>query len=620
LSRRLLTWAGLLLALAALGLIVPLAFAHVDAGPTTVHLEARQFAYGPGVVRVPQGSQVHLELFSHDVTHGLYLEGYGLSLRALPGKLAAADFVADRPGHYRFYCNTTCGQLHPFMVGELVVEPNWPLYLGLGLLPLAVVVGLASGWRLGPETAPRWELTAWRPLRALLRSRTLQQGVVALLLAGLTLAALAGLLGSPIGSHNFATIFVWIVWWGLLKFLFIPFGGRAWCAVCPLPALGEWLQRQAVISRGPLKPLGLGRAWPRRLRGGWLATATLLAIGVASAPILTRPALTGWFLAGMAALAVGLALVFRGRAFCRYVCPVGGFVGLYALAAPIALRVKDPEVCLHHKEKECLRGSTRAYGCPWHAYPGTLARNFDCGLCLECLRACPKDNVGLYLRPFGVDLVASSGKGDKGDRRDKGWPRADEGFGAIVMLALAAIYSAVFLGPWGVLKVEALLATPLDAARHALLVIGGAGVVTPLLWLGVAVVARVAAGRSDVSLKKVWAGTATALVPLGLLAWVAFTVSFVLGSGTYVLTTIADPLGWGWNLLGLATPWTPLLPDLRLWLQLAAWFIGLVWATRIGLRAARRLFGEGEASLRAGIIVAVGLALTTGGLVWLGLG
>lgn len=613
-SRRLLARTCLLLAVAALGLLAPLAFAHADSRQTAVHIEARQFAYGPGIVRVPQGSQVHLELASHDVTHGLYLEEYGLSLRALPGKPATADFVADRPGRYRFYCNTTCGQLHPFMVGELVVEPNWPFYLGLGLLPLAAVFGLASSWHPETEATPRWELTAWKPLRRLLRSRTLQQGVMALLLAGLTLAALAGILGSPVGSHNFAIIFVWIVWWGLLKFLFIPFGGRAWCAVCPLPAPGEWLQRRAIVSRGPAKPLGLGRAWPRRLRGGWLATGTLLAIGVASAPILTRPALTGWFLAGLAALAVGFALAFRGRAFCRYVCPVGGFVGLYALAAPIALRVKDPEVCLHHKEKDCLRGSATAYGCPWHAYPGALARNLDCGLCLECLRACPQDNVGLYLRPFGADLTASSA------RERESWPRADEGFGAIVMLALAAIYSAVFLGPWGELKAEALLATPLDAVRHALLVVGGAGLVAPLLWLGVAAAARLIAGRPDITLKRVWAGTAAALVPLGLLAWVAFTVSFVLGSGTYVASTVADPLGWGWDLLGLATPWTPLLPGLRLWLQLAAWLVGLVWATRVGLSAARRLFGKGQGSRRAGVVLASGLALATGGLVWLGLG
>ena len=480
-----------------------------DAPTEVVDVAARQFAYSPGVIRLRQGATVHLVLAAEDVTHGFLLEGYGASLTAMPGKPVTLDFVASRPGRYRFYCNRVCGQLHPFMVGELIVEPNYPLYLGLGFLPLAAAFGLAGAWRTRPRssrmTSGQAEVTASKWVRTLLLSRTLQQGVIALLLGALTLLALAGLFGSPLGSHNAAIIFVWIVWWGILKLVLIPFGGRAWCAVCPLPAPGEWLQRRAIASRGPLKALSLDLPWPRRLRGGWLAAIALLLIGVGSAPILTKPALTGWFLVAMAALAVALALVFRGRAFCRYVCPVGSFVGLYSLAAPLSVRVKDAEVCLHHVEKECLRGSATAYGCPWFAYPGTLTRNVDCGLCLECLRACPKGNVGLYLGPLGGSLAS-----DDSDRR---WPRLDEGFGAVVMLALAAIYTAIFLGPWGGLKQEALLQTPQDALRHALLIVGGAGLVAPLLWLGLAAVARLASGRRDVPLKAVLAGSAQALDP-----------------------------------------------------------------------------------------------------------
>ena len=41
----------------------------------------------------------------------------------------------------------------------------------------------------------------------------------------LVFTILAGLLGSVVGSHNFAIIFVWVAWWTALKLFFIPFGG-----------------------------------------------------------------------------------------------------------------------------------------------------------------------------------------------------------------------------------------------------------------------------------------------------------------------------------------------------------------------------------------------------------
>jgi hypothetical protein len=287
---------------------------------------------------------------------------------------------------------------------------------------------------------------------------------------------------------------------------------------------------------------------------------------------------------------------------------------LYSLSSPVALRVKDPEVCASHAAKECIRGSASVYGCPWETYPGSLTRNVDCGLCFECLRACPKGNVALYARPFGQDLTPRAGTSHAG------WPRLDEGFGAIVMLALAGIYSAVFLGPWGGLKQEALLATPDDSVRHAFLVIGGAAAVAPAAWLGVAALARLLAGRPDVRLRAVWAGTATAFVPLGLLAWVAFTASFVLGAGGYVASVATDPLGWGWDLLALGAIHLPAPAGLLLWLQVAAWAVGLVWAVRVGRRASGVLFGEGRPALLSGVVVAAGLSVATGGLVWLGLG
>src|SRR5204863_529525 len=68
------------------------------------------------------------------------------------------------------------------------------------------------------------------------------------MLIGYIFAMMAGLVGTPVGSHNFSIVFVWIAWWAILILVAVPFFGRGWCAVCPIPVPGEWLQRGAVLA------------------------------------------------------------------------------------------------------------------------------------------------------------------------------------------------------------------------------------------------------------------------------------------------------------------------------------------------------------------------------------
>ena len=156
-------------------------------------------------------------------------------------------------------------------------------------------------------------------------------------------------------------------------------------------------------------------------------------------------------------------------------CPVGGFIGLYSLTSSLELRVKDVQVCKDHTTKDCVVGTSCSYGCPWLVFPGNMERNTYCGLCTECLKACPKDNIALNLRPFGTDLLVAKGRS------------LDEAYKALIMLACALLYSAVLLGPWGWLKNWANMETLDNWLIYAagflainLLVLPG------LLWLAVA--------------------------------------------------------------------------------------------------------------------------------------
>jgi len=82
---------------------------------------------------------VNIQLVSTDVVHGLYMDGYDISIQADPGQTKTLSFVADKPGSFRFRCNVTCGAMHPFMIGKLNVGSNHWLFRSIGLALLAVV-------------------------------------------------------------------------------------------------------------------------------------------------------------------------------------------------------------------------------------------------------------------------------------------------------------------------------------------------------------------------------------------------------------------------------------------------------------------------------------------------
>jgi cytochrome c oxidase subunit II len=105
----------------------------------TFRIDARQFAYSPSELKVNPGDTVNIQLVSTDVVHGLYVDGYDLSIEADPGQTKTLSFIANKPGSFRFRCNVTCGAMHPFMIGKLTVGTNNWLFRSIGLATLAII-------------------------------------------------------------------------------------------------------------------------------------------------------------------------------------------------------------------------------------------------------------------------------------------------------------------------------------------------------------------------------------------------------------------------------------------------------------------------------------------------
>ncbi len=432
-------------------------------------------------------------------------------------------------------------------------------------------------------------------LKAMLENRWPQFLIRTVMLVGFVFTIATALLGSRVGSHNFAIIMVWIAWWTTLKLGFIPLGGRSWCSICPIPLPGEWLQQGGIMEKGKRR-LGLYLRWPKALRGSWLQSGGFLLIGMFSAVTLTDPHVTGWVLLALFALAIGMSLVFEHRAFCSYICPIGGFSGMYSKATPVEVKVIDKEVCARHGDKSCYQA------CPWGIYPVAMKDSSACGLCMECLRACPKDNLALNLRPYGTDLarpITSS--------------RLDETFLALIMLGSALVFSAVFLGPWGWLKMSAF-----NLGSQAWLVYAAGFLALNLLLLpgiftlSVAVWKKIS--HNSLPLRRMIANEAQGLLPLGLLAWMAFTISFAIPKLSYVVGVLNDPFGWGWQLLGAGTGAYPDVSRLILALEIVLLSVGVAWSARVSRRLSQ---SEGKVNLPTNYPVLVFYFLYAGAFLWL---
>jgi len=137
-SSLLLVMAGLVVAFA------PLPVPSIAPQERTFQIDARQYSYSPSELNVNAGDTVTIKLVSNDVVHGLYVDGYDVSVEADPGQAKTLTFVANKPGSFRFRCNVTCGAMHPFMIGRLTVGSNYWLYRSIGLAILAIVGVIVS--------------------------------------------------------------------------------------------------------------------------------------------------------------------------------------------------------------------------------------------------------------------------------------------------------------------------------------------------------------------------------------------------------------------------------------------------------------------------------------------
>ncbi len=456
----------------------------------------------------------------------------------------------------------------------------------------------------------RFDLLSIAWVRTALYSRMFRFVLQAVVSALFLLVIAAGLFGHQNPALNIAPILTWTIWWGLL-IIFIMFAGKGWCYVCPWDAIAGWTERLRFWKKSD-DGLSLGWKWPKIVRN--ILIATVMFVGLTwielGFGVTMKPRVTAYLAIGMLLMAVVSALLFDRKSFCRYGCLVGRVSGLYALFAGTEVRHKSAAVCKACSGKECVTGSETAYGCPTFLYPGKLSTNTYCIQCMECVQACPHDNMAVNLRPWGSDLVV------------EGKPRADEAYLALLMLAITGFHGLTMTPVWqqfvdGIRDVGGFGRIVGFSIGMGVLMLAPIAIYAALVGVSVKV-GRVHATR-PLTYRDYFIRYAYALLPIALFYHIAHNLEHLLMEGPKVVAMISDPFGWGWNVLGTAS-WTvpPMISLSRLWvLQVFLVLVGHVYSLWIAQKTSLRLFGTARGAFRSQLPMLVGMICFSVFSLWL---
>src|SRR5262249_4908729 len=220
---------------------------------------------------------------------------------------------------------------------------------------------------------------------------------------------LHGLFGPSLAPKNLATVLTWVHFRGALVLVIVA-AGNFFCLACPF-----MLVRNA--ARKFLRPL---INWPQALRNKWMAVALFAGVLFVYElfDLWASPWWTAWLIVGYFAAVLVVDGVFKHASFCKFVCPIGQFNFIASTLSPLEVQVRDRGVCDRCATKDCIRG-TRASspspaaaasqlvviqrGCELALFQPMKVGNMDCTFCLDCVHACPHDNVGVTRRVPGEE-------------------------------------------------------------------------------------------------------------------------------------------------------------------------------------------------------------------------
>jgi cytochrome c oxidase assembly factor CtaG len=248
---------------------------------------------------------------------------------------------------------------------------------------------------LTPRPPRQWDLLRTTLFGPILRHRHFRRALQIAMLVLAVIVAVDGFFGPQVAPMNLAGVLPWTHWRGLAVVALL-LAGNLFCMACPF-TLPRDLARKFVTPR---------HRWPSQLRSKWIAAGLLAAYlwAYEAFALWDSPRATAWIVLGYFVAAFAVDTTFKGASFCKYICPIGQFHFVHSLISPLQIAVREPAVCRTCTTHDCIRGNDKQRGCELQLFQPRKAGNFDCTFCLDCVQACPQQNVGILKAAPGQSL------------------------------------------------------------------------------------------------------------------------------------------------------------------------------------------------------------------------
>ena len=416
---------------------------------------------------------------------------------------------------------------------------------------------------VGEAMPLRHNLLRNRFIAGLLLSRWYPRVFQVPMAAGFGFVAYELLVGPDHAQRNSGTALMWVLWWPVLPAVFVLLG-RFWCAVCPFGAISDLVQ----------KLVGAHRPVPRFLKtyGIWIIDAQFLAITWSDHiwGIVESPWGSGVLLLLLTTGVIASGAFLQRRAFCRYLCFLGGLCGNYGRTGMIELRA-DQSVCRTCTSRAaCYNGTATVPGCPLFSFPRTMESSANCNLCANCIKACPNDAIRIRIRKPASEL----------------WfirtPKVEESFLAMAIMGIVLIQNVTMLGIWQRALDGIAATTGITNTSIVFTVAFAVAVAAPVGLLAAA--SRIAGLSNGVRMWTNFARFGYALIPLDVAAHLAHNLFHLLAEGGTVATTLLGTFGVATQQGSVALAGPDTIRNLQ-YILLAAGVAGSVYtATRIARR------------------------------------